>query len=63
LLRGKRVKKAFSKPSLPLVVERVVERSNDRVSNYTRDITANARPEVLYFYHDSAEVILKAYYV
>ena len=51
----------FPKPSLPLAVERVVERSNDRVSNYTRDITANARPEILYFSHDSAEVILKAF--
>jgi hypothetical protein len=38
----KKGKKPFSKPSLPLAVERVVERSNDRVSNFTRDISANA---------------------
>ena len=34
--------KKLLKPSFPLAEERVVERSNDRVSRYTSDISANA---------------------
>jgi hypothetical protein len=41
----KRVKNV-SYPSFPLAEERVVKRSNARVSKYTGDINANARPAI-----------------
>ena len=59
---AKRVKKLL-KPSFPLAEERVVKRSDDRVSKYTSDISANARQTIPHIIPDSVKVISKVFLI